>query len=490
MLDPLDASTDIPTTITITERSSDMYGAINLYALLLLRDDRRLSDYTLVLSGKRPSVKLHEFKTLRGLVERLQRADIGIGELDGYHFSYVIPKIGKEFDLLRISDDAVLNIELKSVNVGTAEIRDQLERNRYYLRHLGKRAYFFTYVLSDDSFYTIDGASVLRAADTSEVMEGIVATNAFYPDSLDTFFDPEDYIFSPADDPLRFLEGRYFLTQHQEWIEKQIFAVFSSSARRCACISGGGGSGKTLLLYDLALRASRLGSSCIVKANCAESGAVGATDIVIPRTPSDAMSLSAYDQIFIDDAHMLAPEVLDAVLTTVIEGNKKCVLAVDALHRLSCVKRTAGLIERVKRRIGCRVFELTDRITVDPELSAFASVLIDKSFTPEVRYDYEKVKVFFASDAKEARALCVYYQARGYSAEVGGGRGTIVVLDEGYRYDGDGKLTARGHKNGDVLIERLILGTLRNCGSGLIVIVKRSTRLFRQISEIITDARR
>ncbi len=467
-----------------------MYGAINLYALFLLKDDRRLSDYTVVLSGKRPKVKLHEFRTLRGLVGHLRRNKAEIGELDGYHFSYVIPKIGKEFDLLRISENAVLNIELKSVNVGEEEIRGQLERNRYYLRHLGKCEYFFTYVLSEDCFYTMDDTVGLRGADISEVMEGIRATNDFYPNSPDCFFDPDDYIFSPSEDPERFLEGRYFLTQHQEWIEKQVFNGSSSKDRGCVCISGGGGSGKTLLLYDLALKASRIGSSCIVKAYGTEDGAIGEVDISIPHGVSDVRRLSKYDHIFIDDAHMLPEDVLDAVLRTVVENRKKCVLSVDALHRLSCVKRTAKLIGEIKKLTGCRVFELTDRITVDPELSAFASVLIDRSYASDVRYDYGNVKVLFASDANEYKRLSEYYRNGCFSADEDGERWTVVTLDGGYAYDADGKLVAPGHKNGDALMERLILKDLRNCGSGLIIIVKKSMRLFRQISGIITDARR
>ena len=53
-------------------------------------------------------------------------------------YSFQIPKLGKEFDLLQIKDDQIVNIELKSGSVSDEAIRRQLIQNRYYLSVFGK----------------------------------------------------------------------------------------------------------------------------------------------------------------------------------------------------------------------------------------------------------------------------------------------------------------------------------------------------------------
>ena len=49
-----------------------------------------------------------------------------------------LPQLGREFDLLRVGGDCVINVELKSGNVTDETIQKQLLQNRYYLATLGK----------------------------------------------------------------------------------------------------------------------------------------------------------------------------------------------------------------------------------------------------------------------------------------------------------------------------------------------------------------
>ena len=79
----------------------------------------------------------HEIESLRLLTDELLKNDISIADLDGFFYSFQIPQIGKEFDLLKFTDKLCLNIELKSVSVPEAQILEQLLKNRHYLGHLG-----------------------------------------------------------------------------------------------------------------------------------------------------------------------------------------------------------------------------------------------------------------------------------------------------------------------------------------------------------------
>ena len=49
-----------------------------------------------------------------------------------FFYSFQIPRLGKEFDLLQIKEEQILNLELKSGQVSDEAIRKQLIQNRYY----------------------------------------------------------------------------------------------------------------------------------------------------------------------------------------------------------------------------------------------------------------------------------------------------------------------------------------------------------------------
>lgn len=120
-------------------------------------------------------------------------------------FSFQIPRLGKEFDLLQIKDEQIVNIELKSGAVSDETIRKQLTQNRYYLSVLGRPIYSYTYISSQNRLVR--------------------------------------------------------LTNHDHIVE----ADWTGSS--CA------GTGKTLLLYDIAMKLSQKHKVCMI--HCGEAGKNG-----------------------------------------------------------------------------------------------------------------------------------------------------------------------------------------------------------------------
>ena len=76
-------------------------------------------------------IKIHEIDSLRILVDALTDSGVSISELDGFYLGFIIPQIGKEFDLLKVTGRNCLNIELKSVSVPEEQILEQLLKNRH-----------------------------------------------------------------------------------------------------------------------------------------------------------------------------------------------------------------------------------------------------------------------------------------------------------------------------------------------------------------------
>lgn len=67
-----------------------------------------------------------------------------------------------------------------------------------------------------------------------------------------SLFKPSTYLVSPFNSTTKFINGEYFLTDHQNSIKKDIINLFTSSSAEFVSVIGNPGTGKTLLTYDIA----------------------------------------------------------------------------------------------------------------------------------------------------------------------------------------------------------------------------------------------
>ena len=98
-------------------------------------------------------IPVHEIESLRRFVDALMEAGIRVSDAEGFYFGFVIPRIGKEFDLLKVTSKYCLNIELKSQYVSEEQIAAQLRKNKHYLTLLGRTLMLFTVVTDSLTCY-------------------------------------------------------------------------------------------------------------------------------------------------------------------------------------------------------------------------------------------------------------------------------------------------------------------------------------------------
>ena len=173
-------------------------------------------------------------------------------DYEGFIYSYVIPQLNKEFDLIKVTKDICINIELKSQLISIEEIEGQLQQNKHFLKMLNKeKNYFFTYISDTNQLYqlTEEGLQEQSLDKLEEVLLGTVAEVI----DLDEIFMPKNILVSPLNSPDEFLQGKYLLTEHQNNIKQWIFEYLQiKQIDRFVGVTGGPGTGKTLLIYDLA----------------------------------------------------------------------------------------------------------------------------------------------------------------------------------------------------------------------------------------------
>ena len=82
---------------------------------------------------------------------------------------------------------------------------------------------------------------------------------------IDELFNPSDYLVSPFNTTRKFLNNEYFLTHQQEELKtKVIESLNSSEIAKFISITGGAGTGKTLLIYDIAKQLKEKGKKALI----------------------------------------------------------------------------------------------------------------------------------------------------------------------------------------------------------------------------------
>ena len=99
--------------------------AVNIYTYSRIQEEMA-TEFENILSqrSKKLAVKVQEFAAIKTLVDLLLDINIEIKNFENFFASFTIEQIGKEFDLIKPDkDNFVLNIELKSENVGVMYVK-------------------------------------------------------------------------------------------------------------------------------------------------------------------------------------------------------------------------------------------------------------------------------------------------------------------------------------------------------------------------------
>ncbi len=492
--------------------------AANLYMLTRNRNKDFYTQYENVLSARTEPLKVkeHEFDNLICLVEILCEKGITVKELEGFYYSYTIRQIGKEFDLLKIhKNHIVLNIELKSQSVSEEKIEKQLLKNRYYLSCIAPELYLFTYVDETGLLYMLEGEKI-RSCQWIDLVQVMQKLQVFETGDIDALFSAKDYLISPLNMPEKFIENRYFLTQQQENMKSEIMAEITGMADTLYWgITGMAGTGKTLLLYDLAKACAVYGRCCIIHAGLLSEGhrtlnfMLENIDIMDDQSVS-FHDLSVYRFIFVDEAQRMLSEQVSGIVGIAEKNHIPCVFSYDYFLTLSKTEQRRNIPGKLKLLKGFQERKLSGRIRSNEEMSSFIRTLLDLSNHTGRYYRYDAVDVAFAADLEEAKNVIRYYCEtrqyvyieyetseeksqllnicqRGYRAEDIIGQEfekVIITLDDKFYYNEEGKLQGRNHPNPDYIYDRLFFQAVSRTREKLCIVVLGNRKLFENIVTI------
>ena len=468
--------------------------SISIYALTRKQNIEHLQKLEQQLSGREHMLKMKEWEleSMRALVERLELHMQDVSALRLF-YSFQIPRLGKEFDLLQIRENQIINIELKSGAVSEEAIQKQLIQNRYYLSALGKPIQSYTYISSQNRLMRLTNHDHVIEASWNQLCAALQKEGKDYSDDIENLFRAEWYLFSPLTEPNRFLNKEYFLTAQQRDIKRQILKKIREEQTGYFSFSGLPGTGKTLLLYDIAMKLSNRQQVCII--HCGEAGKkweilhkrLQRIDFLTDNQLETQFSLDDYHAILVDEAHLLSVEKLNVLLD--MSENRPIIFSSDSEEMISPKEMDQSTMKRMEDLPDLQTFRLTNRIRTNAELSSFIQNMMHLPVRKN-QNGYPHVSVVYANDEKEADTLVQDYVRQGYQyfqqmegAELGvtAVRDTekmVVMLDERYYYDEDQYLRSRNPmQNGQSEVRRLF-HLLNQAKENLAFVVKENETLY------------
>ncbi|HEV8513182.1 MAG TPA: DNA/RNA helicase domain-containing protein [Cyclobacteriaceae bacterium] len=357
-------------------------------------------------------IKDDELKDLEVLVNHLKSQSPKMTLFDKYFIGYTIPQISKEFDLLRIDDESVVNIELKRSSTHE-KIKTQLIRNKYYLSFLKRKTYNYSYVSEDKKLYTIDEDQCLIETTITQLLETLASQIVKKIVDIDSYFNPSNYLVSPFNSTQEFIDGKYFLTAHQEMIKEKTLEQLSTPTYSILSIKGRAGTGKTLLTFDIAKEILQKKKTLIVHCGYLNAGHLTLRDKcgwnIIPAKTLTSEDLSKYFLIIIDEAQRIYQTQLTHVIREVKKNSNNCIFSYDGFQTLRRGEIHENIAEKIEKEVTTKPFELTTKIRTNKEVASFIQCLFDKN-RPIEKYKYSNIEIRFFENYQEARTYL--YQLR------------------------------------------------------------------------------
>lgn len=463
--------------------------------------------------------KLHEFLTEKELCDKILDTSDDLSILDLIYHSFKVPQIGKEMDLLRISDSMIINIELKS-NIEPVENDEkikQLKQNKYYLQFLNRELFLLSYTQGDDKLKILFDDK-LRDYSFNELKELLLKQNKenIYEENIDNLFDPANYLISPFNSTEAFLQNEYYLTAGQENIENDLLKMIESDTK-IFTVEGSAGTGKTLLLYDLAKKVAQIDATCIIHSGILNDGhskineSVKNLNIISAKEArTNTELLAKYKYIFIDEAHRIYKNTLENIVSYCQNSvNVKLYLFYDYKQCMSISEINRNIpaylnsLENVKKR------KLKDKIRTNEELASLIKLVMKSTdFSGKVK-TFPSAKILYANNSDEAKRIIRFmqkkegfyfinytsanygrtiydeYESLAYSNthKIIGQEfdNVLVVIGSNFSYNENNQITSTAHPTGDYNYRSMLFQALTRVRKKLCIIVVNNKSVYERL---------
>lgn len=451
--------------------------------------------------------KKHEISGIKALLNLLV---LDNKTANNFYYSYSIPQIGKEFDLLKFDSNKIINIEIKS-EFNIEKIKNQLIQNKYYLSFLKQvEQRIYSFCSENNKFFKLIEDAIVEVA-FEEVRDFIRLIDTNYEINIDNIFVPTNYLVSPLNNTDVFLKSKYFLTIQQENIKKELLNCIKSN-NKYYLINGKAGTGKTLLLYDIVKTIALSKNVCVIHCGtlCDGHNKLNKTISnlkIIGAAVAWSINRNNYNVVFIDECYRITEKTLEYIVNYCIKKNVPCIMFGDSEQKLSNAEERRDLIKTLtsKQIYLEKQYTLSNKIRTNHQLSNFIKVLFN--LNEEKKYNFDNVDIVYAYNYDDLKKKIVWYESINYhfigytpskyresiidslSSEtfnthrvIGQEFDNIVMyLDNNFYYSTNKKITGRNHPCPNYIYTKLLFQGLTRARNKIALIIVNNEPLLNDI---------
>ena len=516
---------------------------VNLYILSLLDSSDLFVSLLKYLSDQKNmfTISKHEINSIKELVSIVMEKEDPRNALELFNNFYVLVNLRKkfnidleeEFDLIKITKNHIINIELKTyydkqtsqkTKPNIDKIHKQLVNHYNKLSHLKDyKMHFYSYETTEKKLRYLDADMSIKTVNIMDLISCLanIAKEEAYTDDIENLFTRAMLLVSPLTKPDRFLKGEYVLTKSQENIQRSIDDIIFTKDKKqlldtyvYICVEGEAGTGKTLLLYDTAIKYSKSNIKCSI-IHCGIEG-VGhscintqTNDFINVYTILDFMKQTEsiqnqYQIIFIDETQRLQYDQFDDIIKLVKKYKMKLIFFSDVKQVYTDREQKRSNKVNYLSLKENRVKKLNRNLRNNPMIIAFINSLLDTRNRINVSKNLEHnlsntISIFYANNKSEAYEIIRYLCLNNYTFinYTGGGiknktsfdiyddlskqlnthnvlgheyDRVVMVMNEVFFYEGT-ILSAQKHPKDYLYVQMLYLGLTRAIDKVALVIV-------------------
>lgn len=349
-------------------------------------------------------VKKYELNVLKSLIEHIEEYNKGsFNQYNCFYLGYKIPQIGKEFDLLRLDNESVLNIEYKREVENITILKKQLVKNKYYLQFLMKKLILIGYIQKNNELYLLNENDELEELKMDEFLNILSNNENCIEIDLNDIFKASNYLISPFNKTQQFMNDQYFLTSHQEEIMNEIISNIKNGSK-FFLIQGDAGTGKTLLTYHLAKELKRKNNN-VALIHCAQINN-GQYELInnyqwniYPIKNFSTLFLRKFDVLVIDEVQRIKIEQFKLIKKYVDDNDIVLILSGD---RKQILRTSEGGIIEILENERLMKYSMTKKIRTNKELADFISVMLDLTKINDKKLTKKNINIVYFNSYEEA----------------------------------------------------------------------------------------
>lgn len=405
---------------------------MNTYNLLTAYQGAKvIEEKELEVASRYKVLKTSERKILEEMCDLFKIETDNVDVFDGYYIGYSIPQISKEFDLLRIGFDKIINIEIKSYlepDIRDEKIIKQLKKNNYYLNFLEKDVRLYAYIENDGFFKYVKSTEKIEKIEAAEVVNDILGQVVDYNFKIEQQFKPSKYLVSPFNQVEKFLMNEYFLTSSQEEIKKVFIKGYEDKQLDCLCLSAHAGTGKTLLSYDIVHECIKKGISTLI-IHCGKLNA-GHEELkrkkgwniysISAITNEDRMKLIAKEKrvILVDEVQRINRKQLEWIISFAKEHKAVLLFSYDprqVLKKGEGINLFPYMLEN-HSEVKTISKTLTTKIRTNKAMASFVRNMFERGSSRD-NLNYENITIEYMDNLEDVRRYIGYLEKnRGWKA--------------------------------------------------------------------------